>query len=389
MPLSHRSQRAVYSLVIASFFTDFLLAASGLAVQNLGIYIHKAPDYALGLLGAMSAVAYTIGCLFTGALSDRYGRKRCVVAACIMCSATWFIIPQMRSWVGVVMIVPFTGLGMSLFWPSIQAWLAELSTDAKSLNRNLGMFNVMWSFGLTLGPLATGYLWGVNHLATFYLPGILLLGIIPLTLLTPRGQQSTAQIEAGEEPHPRADLFLRLAWIGNFTICFVGATILTLFPKLGSTLEYSTATVGWMLFSYRAAGMLMFALVSIETRWQYRLWPMVATEALAVIGLVFAIFAKSPVLFVLGFALAGACAGVTYVASLFYSLHGNKHEKGHMSGLHEAVLGSGMFLGPLVGGFAAQATNLRAPYIVCMIALGIAITWQILWYQKANRRLEQ
>ena len=58
---------------------------------------------------------------------------------------------------------------------------------------------------------------------------------------------------------------------------------------------------------------------------------------------------------------------MTYVASLYYSLEGGADRKGGRAGIHEAVLGSGLFLGPLMGGLVGQALDLRAPYLATVL----------------------
>jgi MFS family permease len=44
-------------------------------------------------------------------------------------------------------------------------------------------------------------------------------------------------------------------------------------------------------------------------------------------------------------------------------------KKGKGTGLHESILGSGVVLGPLLGGIMAHSVGLRAPYILCLVVL--------------------
>jgi MFS family permease len=298
-------------------------------------------------------------------------------------------VPQVGPWRHIIAVLPLSGIGMSLFWPSLQAWIAEHSTGAEGLNRNLGRFNILWSIGLMLGPLATSYLWVVSHDLTFVLPSALLLLLIPVALLTPRGARPTEMADGApseeDGPHPEADLFLRLAWIGNFAAFFIGGIILAMFPKLGWELKYSEPSVGWLLFGYRLAQVLMFIYTSREARWQYRLWPLLAAEGVAAAGMVVAAFARTPALFAIGFATAGACAGVTYVASLFYSLHGREDGRGRNSGFHEAVLGSGGFLGPLLAGIAAQFIDIQYTFLMAAGMMVVGVGLQATLYRSCRR----
>jgi MFS family permease len=98
------------------------------------------------------------------------------------------------------------------------------------------------------------------------------------------------------------------------------------------------------------------------------------------------------VVFGVAFAVAGMGAGVTYVSSLYYSLEGHAVSRGARAGIHEAVLGSGVFLGPLFGGFVAEIFGLRAPYIMsALVFVAVAIAVYMGWRQmrRALRRREQ
>ena len=207
-----------HRLILAAFLMDFYVAMIGLATQNLGIYRLHAPNVVLGLFATVSSLAYTVGCLLSGGISDRLGRRRCAAAGCVGAALAWFVLPNLGAWRYVLCVVPISGASLSLFWPSIQAWLAELTTGGRQeLSRNLGLFNILWAAGLMLGPVACGYLWGVGWSFTFYLPAVLLLGLVPLLLLTPRGQPKSMDTGADElEDHEDTGLFLKLAWIGNF-----------------------------------------------------------------------------------------------------------------------------------------------------------------------------
>ena len=105
----------------------------------------------------------------------------------------------------------------------------------------------------------------------------------------------------------------------------------------------------------------------------------------AAVGMVVAVFAVAKSLFALGFAMAGICAGMTYVCSLFYSLHGRDRDRGKTTGLHEAVLGSGAFMGPLLGGLSAQFINLRAPFAVAACVFAVACVLQLWVWSRAQK----
>ncbi len=78
---------------------------------------------------------------------------------------------------------------------------------------------------------------------------------------------------------------------------------------------------------------------------------------------------------------------MVYFSSIFYSLN-NLEGKGQKSGIHEAVLGTGLLLGPLVGGTIAEAFTLRSPYVLAIFVIGAAICVETLLMKMAGGKLK-
>jgi MFS family permease len=81
-------------------------------------------------------------------------------------------------------------------------------------------------------------------------------------------------------------------------------------------------------------------------------------------------------MFALSWLVTGAVSGYAYQASIFFTLE-EISEKGKGSGFHEAIVGSGMFFGPLFAGWVGNNHSLRAPYFFCAWALVVGIALQI------------
>ncbi len=359
---------------------DYAIGVAGLGFILLAVHLGASP-LELGLIGTVGAFSYTVGCLVSGRLSDRYGRRRSVILACLATGCAWCGFLLVRRPLDILCILPFSGGGMSFFWPPLQAWLAELSAAGgkRELNRNIGRFNTFWCAGLMLGPVVAGSLWAYGHALPFVIAILTVLSIVAIAVVTPPGVMGVVAADAPEEPsqpvHPHAGLFLRLAWLGNFASSVAMGAVKSLFPKLGNVLGYSEELIGCLVASIHLGQLALFFVGGRTTRWHYRVAPLVAAQVLAATGMVVAALTSSPVGFAVGFAAAGVCAGVTYVGSLFYSLHGNTDDRGGKAGLHEAVLGAGVLLGPLLGGSLANATTLRAPYL---LAIGTCVAAALL-----------
>ena len=380
-------------LILAAFIMDFALAMAGLATQYLGVYKLGAPNLVLGLFGTFGSAGYTIGCLFSGRLSDGYGRRTSVLLASLGMALLWGILPSLDSWALVLVLLPFCGIVMGFFWPPLQAWLAELSQGGRrGLTRNLGLFNLMWTTGLMLGPVVTGYLWKVQYRLSFYVPVLVVLLLAAWIRGTPKAAPESAGASppaktsspepADAAPPGENDLFLYLARIGNFGTWFAMGMILAMFPKLGAQVGFTPTLIGWLLFLFRFGQLAVFLWTRHEHRWQYRLWPMVVAQSSAVLALLGISVAHGAPAFAAAFIVVGVGGGLTYVNSLFYALHNRTTGRGRASGFHEAILGFGILAGPLVGGMLGQWVNLRAGFVAAACVLLAATLIQLAWYRR-------
>ena len=120
-------------------------------------------------------------------------------------------------------------------------------------------------------------------------------------------------------------------------------------------------------------------------RWQFRLSPLIGVQLLAIVGLSTLVFGTSSSLFALGLLTHGILAGITFTASIFYSLYA-EGPGGRRTGVHEAIVGSGFLLGPLAGGFVAEHVSPRAPYLLSALVILCAILFQIYLFKKRSAR---
>jgi predicted MFS family arabinose efflux permease len=79
-------------------------------------------------------------------------------------------------------------------------------------------------------------------------------------------------------------------------------------------------------------------------------------------------FSDSPAGFLPAMVLLGTSAGFTYFSSIYYSLNTGEN-RGARSGIHEALIGSGIVAGPLTGGMVAQTWGLRSPYLLSTLVV--------------------
>ena len=154
-----RVQAPRQRLVGAVFVMDMAAGCAMLAVQFMGVALGAGPAL-LGLLGAVGGATYTILCLCSGVVADRFGPRRTTLLATVLTIVIWLAMALAGSIELLLGLVVVSGVTMALFWPPVMVWVAELSSgQARGLGRALGVFNISWTSGLLGGFVIAGVLW--------------------------------------------------------------------------------------------------------------------------------------------------------------------------------------------------------------------------------------
>ncbi len=377
-------------LVGAAFVMDIASGCAMLAVQFAGVALGAGPSV-LGLLGAVGGATYTVLCLCSGVVADRFGPWRTTRLAAALMIVVWLAM-AVAGRIGLLLgLAVASGATMALFWPSLMVWVANLSSgQARELGRALGLFNISWSAGLLVGVVVAGALWDWVGRGSFYCSVAAGLLILILLQLTPGGVSQGGERTPDKPaalPHPQLGRRLRIvAQVGVFASVFCTAMVRALFPKVGEALGYSSALVGWAAGMPYLSAMAIFALARTTTRWQYCSWKLWLAVPTGAVGMVLATSAQAPWQFLLGFSLVGFCVGISYLSSQFYGLHQPEHRRGASMRHLEAAGGAGAVAGPLLGGLVADYTGwLPAAFALAAGVMVIAGLVQIvLWSVLSN-----
>lgn len=376
-------KRSDYFLFIAAFVMDFCTGLVSFAVPLRALDL-GASVVELGFIGTAGSLSFTLACTFTGKLADRFDRRRLLAIAS---GLTALVFGMLFLAVNYWMLLAGAALGwglLALFWPSVQAMLAEGRSRAQ-LVKTLGTFNMFWTLGFMLGPLAGGYLYLVGPKVPFATGTI---GMIALTLailllrFKPVAVRDTDQAEEARG-HAREDTtrFRWIAWTANFTAFFMIGMLNNQFPKLAAELLIRPDTLGVLLAIPRLLQMLVFLVARYTTWWQFRLRPLVIPQIAAVIGMVVVATQDATVVLAFAFGTVGLLVGAAFSASQFYSFF-QEERKGEKGARNEMIVGMGMVSGPLVGGLLAQLIGLRMPYVLCCIVLIAGMLVEYRWYRK-------
>ena len=369
---------------VAPFGMDFVFSIYYLAAPLLLIDL-KANPVQLGLVGTLAAAVHMGMAHLMGRLSDRMGRRRLIIAAPVIFSATCLLMTQVRE---VWLILAFSvvnGFCLSIYWPTLQAWIADRQAGT-GLARDIGDFNMSWTAATLAGPILSGSLYSLYAgLPFFVAAGIaLMLFLLVFTTVHENRLQSAEKTEpADTETSNWRWSFLYAAWVANFASWFIIGNVRYQFPKLARELNIPPHLIGLILGFLGFALFSGFFLLRRTDRWHFTRNFLFGVQILSLVGILLIIVSNEPTLFALAFVMIGLSCSVTYYSSLYYAVHLLK-EKGRGTGLHESILGGGAVLGPILGGVAAQYAGLRAPYFLCIAVLAAAIGAQFILVKKHN-----
>lgn len=335
----------------------------------------------LGSLGALGALVYAPFVIIFGRLIDRFNRKLVLIIGCLLFSLTYLAMTKVKYLYQIPLIYPLGNIGMAMFWPSIQSWLA-LGLNREQLLRSLGIFNVSWGAGWMVGPFVGGFLYEWGYSVPFIFATIFIFFAILLLARQPLILEKVRESDLNPSPTPVAEVrdnggFLHAALVANLMSWFFIGIIRSLFPKLGTFLGMETWVIGSLVALFGLSQTAMFIILRRTHRWQYRLLPLLSFQSLGSMGLLIMLISRSAPVFSLAFVLLGISCGMTYFSSIFYSLYGHL-DKGRKSGVHEAFIAAGCLLGPLIGGISAHIFgNLKAPYLITFILMVFAIAIEV------------
>jgi len=381
-------------------------AAAVVSMANLGVAIVAAPLKAielgaepvhLGLMGGIGSGLYLLATVPCGSLADRYGAWRMAVWGALVMAAGLALLAAAPTVWWMMGFLWFNCIGQALFWPAVQGWVASLGQPGK-LGKTMGSFNLSWSTGGALGALLAGPAYSLDQRLPFFGAVVLLIASGCLAyiqhLLVGQMRSQAASVENPDIVLPsaletrRAGLWLLFARLSNFAVWFVIVASFTLFPKYADNRGLTPFEVSLIIFGTRLGLWPGFLLLRNSAKWHFNAW--FAQGALLVCALctvLLWVFTKEfvslwPIVVIMG--VLGLVGSATYAESLLYGWLGSSG-KSRSSGVHEMVLGSSSFFGPLISGAVAQVTNIP----LMLLLSGIFPLLVLIWFNLPGPRALQ
>jgi DHA1 family multidrug resistance protein-like MFS transporter/DHA1 family quinolone resistance protein-like MFS transporter len=335
----------------------------------------------IGIASALYSLLYFAGCFLFRPLTRRMLPRYSLLVSSVLGCAGVLSLQILTSAVAVTIVYGLLGLTVALFWPPIMGWLS-VGADGQVLNRQISHFNLAWSAGSIVGPLAAGLLAQTDVRLPFLAAGALLFAnavmitVVSVFFPTIRADRYL-EARRGTPVAQDASTPLRYpAWVSVIAAYTVLGAILVIVPIYGrDALGLTEGGVGLAFLVRGLATSVTFLVVGAMSWWHFRpaVLPVpVVGFALVAVGLA---FAKSIGLYGILVAFAGVFAAVAYTSSVFHSAAGSPDRTRRMA-VHEAVLTGGSVLGAAAGGWFYQTGGIARALSFCVIVCIVVIAVQ-------------
>ncbi|MCG7407212.1 MFS transporter [Paenibacillus sp. ACRRX] len=370
-----------------------------IAMLGIGLIIPVLPEFlkefgasgkAAGYLVAAMGLTQFIFSPIAGEWSDRFGRKKLIIAGLLLFSGSNLIF-AVADQMWMLYVSRFVGgIGAAAMIPSMMAYVADV-TSVESRGKGLGMLGASMSLGFVIGPGIGGFLAELGIRAPFYVSAgvgaiamIVSLLVLPETLSVEQRQQLMKHKQKAE------NIFKQLAqsikapyWIFlflMFTLTFGLANFEAIFPLfVDQRYGYTARDISILITVGALVGVFIQALFIDKLLKKFGERRLINVTFLAsAVTLVLMLFSGNMsymlVMIVLFFTFTSILRPA--INTLLSKLAGE--EQGFVAGMNNAYMSLGNIFGPALAGILFDI-HLDLPYsfgaIILVISFGLSVIW--------------
>lgn len=358
------------------------------------------------IFGGYGALIYALGCLYLAFLSDKLGRLPCIALCCIIGALTNVamglkVFGEYRLWhfflYWFVMNIVF-----AVFFTGVEGLLSDYQDHSVPLAKRLGAYCVAWSIGDTALSVSTGnvkQLTGGGEMIYNIIGALCIIAFIAIVWdWAVHGYKKLGETDIGvADIRAHAPFHATLGRIGLFFSSMAYTCAVCSFPRFGRDYhKLSEGAIGNLIGIILFSALVTFILFPRWLGWHYRPRLQILLQSPMALGIFIAIAAPahSVTALTIGFSLFGIGWSISYFFSIYYSL---MVVTGHAEsgGVHEAFLGIGNMMGPIIAVFVIWAvgkTDFMHVNRIAVIALYVAffsiavsLLIQIILVERKNR----
>jgi AAHS family 3-hydroxyphenylpropionic acid transporter len=393
--MTDNGRMTVLLCFLACFCEGIDIQAPGVAAGGIRHQLQPAAQ-ALSYFFSASTFGLFLGAILGGRVSDRFGRKRVLVASVAVFGL--FSLATALAWdMGSLTVARFlTGLGLGGALPNLMA----LGVESAPADRRSANVTMIYS-GLALGGVLASLVSLVTTPAQwhwiFIVGGVVPLIVAPLIALWLIEPPASARLHAagGREVAARVGLLefvsggragrTALLWLSFFLVLLTLYLLLNWLPTLLASSGYAPAHVAVAMMGFNFGGFLGALYIGFQIEGKSRHWGVLATYiGLPALLLLLAFGPKQTTFLALVVCLLGAA--VLAAQAILYAhapLSYPARMRGTGTGFAVAVGRFGSIAGPLLGGTLvgsgrspAQVLTGIVPIVVVGGLCAILLTWR-------------
>lgn len=343
------------------------------------------------LTAALGGFVYIIAAWQGGRLAQRHGCIRMICIGCCVIILSLTLGLLFTSPTAQVMVFGLWTVGVCLIWPALEALISQRA--GVKLAKMVGIYNVTWAGGAAIAYFTAGILIEkLGMLSLFWLPLALTaieLAILPFVAKCLKNENDRSFDEANlTDAFREADTktFLRMAWIANPFSYVAINTVIPLIPSIAEKLSLSTGMAGIVCSLWMFARLAAFAVLWRWTGWHYGFRWLMGSFGLMILCFFGMLMSHSIAFLLAAQAGFGLAIGLIYYSSLYYSMNVTENQ-GSNAGLHEAMIGVGLFVGPAAGAaslyFVPSAISVGAWSVGGLLCAGFSGLFFV-WHRKKS-----
>jgi MFS family permease len=306
-------------------------------------------------LAALNGLVYTVGSWQGGKFAQKHGPVVSITIGVGGICCALFVGGLVHTMTAQIATYAFWTLSVCFIWPALEAIVSEDAGDG--LSNMVGLYNLTWAGSAASAYFVTGLLLeklGLQSL--FWLPFGLhllqLLVLLPIAAAALRLEHKHLTVKSQEISIKRrpshSKKFLYMSWLANPFSYVAISTVIPLIPSISQRFGLSTGLAGICCSVWMFARLLTFFALWKWSGWHYRFKWMFGAFLTMIVCYAGMLLANSLSMLILTQTGFGISIGIIYYSSLFYSMNISE-EKGANGGLHEAMIGAGLFVGPAFG----------------------------------------